>query len=368
MHFNCLIAVKNIPHISADSPFGIAQSAIDRMVENHLNMLFEQKKRDTDFMIGIHIGELNTVRNAFSRSVCEQIGGIMDSTSTDPMNPKYVEFVAVGDALKERYETERYDCVKTPDGKILPIEQRRFEIIDGLVYEKNAGHLHYYKRTKKAKKMKAYPDYPLKCCFRCYEDFLENIGYEYDEEHQAYGWYGNPKAFWDWYEIGGRWPTTFLVPDSCFEYGVGARAVRDEDMPPAPKGYKWAVMARKKDIAWDVMYRLGLKQGMERFRKLKACFEDNASSNPRVNKTKNGIADFFGMAYIKGESMYENLKRHRISSKTKYHMNLFAFLGEDWWVYDKDENNPDSEYPQLLDQFIDSQADDTVLVGIDCHM
>lgn len=35
-----------------------------------------------------------------------------------------------------------------------------------------------------------------------YKDYL---GLEYNEEEGAYGYYANPNAKWDWYQVGGRW-------------------------------------------------------------------------------------------------------------------------------------------------------------------
>ena len=59
---------------------------------------------------------------------------------------------------------------------------------------------------------------------------------------------------WDWYQIGGRWPVTFLVKADCTEYSFGERSWGNYSKKyPAPEGYMWVSAARKKDICWDVM-------------------------------------------------------------------------------------------------------------------
>ena len=47
-------------------------------------------------------------------------------------------------------------------------------------------------------------DYPT------FENYLEE-NYEKDEETNLYGYWENPNAKWDWYEIGGRWRRTLKL-------------------------------------------------------------------------------------------------------------------------------------------------------------
>ena len=72
------------------------------------------------------------------------------------------------------------------------------------------------KRTKKAKKMRALMGYPVKKLYPSLKQYAEDYcGYTFDSKNNAYGYYCNPNAFWDWYSIGGRWPFQFLVRDTA---------------------------------------------------------------------------------------------------------------------------------------------------------
>lgn len=110
--------------------------------------------------------------------------------------------------------------------------------------------------------MKALPDYPMKKLYATFEGYAKNYRFhEYHEDKQAFGYYCNPEARWDWFVIGGRWPVTFLVKDTCTEYSLGERTWGDENtVYTVPEGYMWVSAARKKDIEWEAMRNWQLHQ------------------------------------------------------------------------------------------------------------
>lgn len=75
---------------------------------------------------------------------------------------------------------------------------------------------------------------------------------ERDPETGRYGFWENPHAKWDWYEVGGRWANMLLVKDSVTEYVQGGHYGRHEERE-APEGYRWVDGARIKDIEFDKM-------------------------------------------------------------------------------------------------------------------
>ena len=159
--------------------------------------------------------------------------------------------------LRREYEKGTDDFYRTPDGKfvrsLFSVGNHQFIVRDNMVYEfKRRGFRQKEFRTKLAKKMKAFPNYPNKKVYKTFEEFAETGRFErYDEEHGAYGFSCNPNTVYDWYAIGGRWRDCLLVKDTCKD--VYLCAPKKENAPDAPKGYCWVSGARMKDIEWNLM-------------------------------------------------------------------------------------------------------------------
>ncbi|MDR0287565.1 MAG: hypothetical protein LBI03_07685, partial [Clostridiales bacterium] len=147
------------------------------------------------------------------------ISDVMDPFWETTEDPDYLEFNDKTEELAEEYKNKKVNCIRLPHGRIVSVynwEVKDFTIKDGKVYQEHAGPLKHEKRTKKAKKMLALPDYPLNKLYPTIEEYAEDFcGYTYDSKYDAYGYYHNPDAFWDWYQIGGRWPFEFLVKEDC---------------------------------------------------------------------------------------------------------------------------------------------------------
>lgn len=63
--------------------------------------------------------------------------------------------------------------------------------------------------------MTVIPNYPYKKLYKTFERFAEEEQcMDYNKEFDGYGYLYNPNAFWDWYQIGGRWPNLFLVKNA----------------------------------------------------------------------------------------------------------------------------------------------------------
>lgn len=368
MHFNCLIALNGVPDTTNDDIVSKAvQHVFDQKVGGAIAILRDLQEQDPrNFYIGIRIADLNCRRNHFSRVMEPLIYKAMEPYNEQTEDEQYLAFCNVEEQYREEYETEKTDCARLPDGTIRPLDYR-FTIIDGQVYQKRAGRLHHPMRTKKARKMKAYPDFPLKKAFKSAEQYMEYLGYTYDEDNKAFGFYCNPNGYWDWFAFGGRWPRAFLVKEECEEYGVGHREHKD-DRYPAPKGYRWVCMARKKDIDWKMTYRTRIQEGMEVFRLLKKAHKTKkVPENCFWQITEREVKSFGDTLYNDGENLYENLKNRGVLDKSQYHTRFYGFFTEngceDIWMHRKNED----EYRKKLDNYIASLPDDAVLVAVDCH-
>lgn len=269
MHFHSLAAV-NIPALQENHE------------ENHRIAEYlaqaEQQTPDEPYGIGrkLLIQELKARLNTFSRSVINAVEEVMEPYGCE--SESYYEFCDKTEDVRRGYENDACNCIRLPEGTIVSAHdyqiRKQFQIIHGQVVQKDAGQLHHPKRTRKTRKMKALPAYPMKKLYKTMCEYaLDYCDYQYDEKAQGYGYYCNPNSMWDWYQIGGRWPVTFLVKDSCTEFAPGERSWgNDGEEYPCPEGYMWVSAARKKDIAWQVMKDWYLAEARKRFQALEAMF------------------------------------------------------------------------------------------------
>lgn len=52
-------------------------------------------------------------------------------------------------------------------------------------------------------------------CPKEFLEFVEDEDFDLDEETGKYGYWENPNAKWDWYQVGGRWNGLIILKDGC---------------------------------------------------------------------------------------------------------------------------------------------------------
>lgn len=372
MHFLNLITV-DIPKIES-------QPEIDAQIQKTIKEL-KSIKKDKDFMTDFYIERLNSHSNAFGRRVDTEISKKLEPYSEQTENPDYLEFDDCTEELSKEYETGKTDCIKFPDGRYYSLYHHmvydKFIIgEDGLVYQKNFGQLHHPKRSKRAKKMTAYRNFPYKKMYKSLDSFAQEEHYlDYNENFKGYGYICNPNAFYDWYQIGGRWPFVFLVKDTCDEFSIGERSWGIHEVTNAPEGYRWVCAARKKDIQWKVMFEHSKESAIRDFHTLEKGFaEGKIPEGWYGNITENGISGFMEMLYIKDETLQQYLARQRIIRKYKYPCFPYGYL-DNQGEYHSEDSIPSKDdkkvrrmWHKKVNRFIDSLSDDTVMVAVDCHI
>lgn len=373
MHYSTLVAV-NLPQIQEDLN-GNKQARLDL---ERLQNLYDQSG-EKSILLKIQIGEIRSQLTAFSREVFDWIGEIMAPYDENTEDPEYIEFIDETEKL-EQYDTETCTFVKLPNGRLVfPFESefsRKYEIRNGKVYQRNVGPLKQKKRTKRAKRMKVLENYPVRKYYKSKEEYAENYcSLTFDEEYGAYCYYMNPNCFWDWYEIGGRWPEPFLVREDCTEYCISEDY--DYEPSPAPEGYRWVCAARKRDIQWQKMLEVEREKATKRYIDAKKCFEEKDTTKFLGSCIKEeGLVDWGKVLYLKDETLQEFLHREHLDDSVKYPVGFYQFLSEKTGFI---ESNPDysaglgerakAEYDwnEQVNRFIDELDDDCVLVGVDCH-
>ena len=377
MHYATLVTVDIEPSVEDMSRVTVVEKMIREMREK------EKKNPVYHTVLAIYQSEVEMRSTAFSNRMVDEVDAIMEPFYSETDNPDFLEFEDKTGEYRNEYENETVNLVRFPNGMVLTEHQyavwNKYEIVDGRLYEKNWGPLHHRKRTSICKKMQVIENVPYFKAYRSFEEFVETEhGTPYYKEQNAYGYYYNPDAFYDWYSIGGRWPDMFLVKEDCMEYGIADRSWTCGDKETkAPEGYRWTCAARKKDIEWHVMYEWKLEQEKQHYVKLKHAFETRIlpeGYNGRV--TENGLLLFGELAYRKGETEEEYLGRYPALRRKKYPIAIYAFLMEGNWITadrliyaGKDTRivkNP--EWEDNLERFIDGLDDEKVLAVVDCHM
>lgn len=349
----------------------------------HIAALKEVLKTEPDnFVAKFTLGRLNGLGSTFEREASSMIDELMKPFCECTEDPQYLEFEDKTQEITEGYEKNTVDCVRFPNGTIHSSYHQdvysRFTIKDGKVYQKKAGPLHHEKRTKKAKKMTALVNYPVKKLYGSVEEYAEDhCCYSYNEAHQAYGYMYNPNSFWDWYSMGGRWPFQFLVKDTA-ERIVGERSWGNDDAKcEAPDGYIWVCGARKKDIEWDMMKEQQLQAAKREYAILSESFSSGQCPEGSFWRiTEEGIVSFVDMIYFNGESEDEYLTRHGLAPEQRLLPGAYSFLRDGEWVSKGDmgwwgisTNDKEIEtWRQMMAEYLDSIPDDDVIVGIDCHI
>jgi len=313
------------------------------------------------------------------------IDWLMEPFQEGTHDMEYLEFEDHGEEVSNEYTKGTMDCIKLPGGKVVPWYHRdvsRFEIKDGQVYQKKAGPLQHAMRTKKAKKLCALPAYPLRKLFASLEEYAEDYhGYTFDEEQQAYGYYCNPNAFWDWFVIGGRWPFQFLVKEGCDSAVYAEDCLGKEDVTrPAPKGYWWVAGARKRDIEWGLMRDYYMAAELKRFPLLEQWFRSGIRPEQYkydfVSITDAGIEEWGHMLYIKDETLEQYLERNELGPDCKHPVSAYSYLNDGeyfssgdmgWWGISSNDK-PDDEWRSMTQDFLAHVPEDDFIVSLDCHI
>ncbi len=374
MHFLTLVTVK-VGKVHE----GPEIDTIIKMKAEEIKKEMEGKENDLSCSVfgKIALSRAQHLSNAFARRVEELVCKAMEPYWEQTDNPNYLEFVDYTEEVLNEYGTVK-EMVKLPCGRyIFPSEYKfrsRFAIRDGKVFEKDAGPCKHEMRTKKAKKMTVVMR-KMTQQYKTVQGFAEDcFGYRYYEDTGKFGYYTNPKAFWDWYLIGGRWPGEFLVRADCNEYSIGER---DRDaVLETPEGYIWVSAARKKDIQWGTMRWWARKKAIEQYKELRVGFDVGIVPDGYFGKiTEDGIISFGDYLFRKDESLKEYLTRRHLSLDEKYFFRPYGILREDGWdtheKFEYQDGKPclleKESWTKELYDFIENASADTVFVVVDNH-
>lgn len=390
MHFKTLAVVKNLGDIKENE----THNKSIKLAIDHIEQKIKNKK--SSIVDKISLEDLSTKISTFSRSVVREVEDIMAKYCEND-EQYFTSFCDMTDELKESYNNDTVGCVKLANGKIVwlgsdecPVGYRYgndkpFMLINDKIYQSEYGPNHTPKTNKKSKKLKYLQSYPARKIFKTFNEYAERYGgYNYDETYECYGYYFNPNAIWDWYQVGGRWPYCFLVKDDMNEYPT---FISKDDIvtnnskntsffiPQAPEGYKWTIMARKKDICWDKMKESYKNELIKNFNKIQEVFNSGDSGDTFYTKKGDCVYEFRQCVYKDGDTLEDYLNKHYVADNYKYFYDVCDIVDNDRWYpsyeYENKPCEPNKEkgdnWVKFISDYIDALDDTDVLVGIDYH-
>lgn len=196
---------------------------------------------------------------------------------------------------------------------------------------------------------------PAKSLYTFDEYAILTEGYTKDETTGKYGYWENPNAKWDWYQIGGRYSGR-LVTKKGSKGKRGERSLLDES-GPLPEGT--TDQAKLKDIDWDAM----TQARREKYAKYWAQYEAELAKG-----TAPGLAQM-----ITGVSK-DDTKESYLAQAEEF--SVFAVLkngewferGEmGWWAIVSNEIGA-QEWKDKITELMSDLDPNTLLTIIDCHI
>jgi hypothetical protein len=202
----------------------------------------------------------------------------------------------------------------------------------------------------------------LKDKYPVYEDYLKDWHGIEDIAKQGYDY--NPKAKWDWYQLGGRWTGVFkLKPKADGNLGTPSLVSSKR----AENGT--ADQACKRDIDFDVMKQEQFEEASQAYDKFEAATKAN-TLKPGEGYWEYGVENIGKDAnHYVAESREQYLTRNA-------HIGTFAVLKDGewyekgemgWWGCVSDEKDPE-EWNNQFNKLLEELPEDTLLSVFDCHI
>lgn len=189
--------------------------------------------------------------------------------------------------------------------------------------------------------------------------------YYYSKEHDAWGYWNNPKAKWDWYTLGGRWEGFFLLKDGT---KTDQAYMRDID---------WEEMRDEKNRKSDNTFREIMNKVRE-LPKFESKSDEEIVSFLKENKEKEEVFEekeknclrslYWEYGYHLGDSMEENRNRYSLSTFAVLKEGEWFEKGEmGWWACVSNEKEVDVWKKEWNDLLSDIPGD-TLLSLYDYHI
>lgn len=230
----------------------------------------------------------------------------------------------------------------------------------------------------------------IKELYPTFEQYLsEYSGYRFNEKKQAYGYWHNPNAKWDWYQVGGRWTGYFKLKEG--KYGLNGNPGL---MTPEAKA-GWADSVMLGDIDVEGMIAEARKTANETYDTLEGLLKGREYPVWKDILAKHGeeginaareeyhahevVKDFNAARFMVWGDFYDEYGHSReeyVQKSVKRVLVPFAVLKDGdwyekgrmgWWATVSNEME-ENEWNEQFQQLIAGLPADTLLTAVDCHI
>jgi hypothetical protein len=301
--------------------------------------------------------------------------------SNDPENNPYFIFkdMSNSEEEKQKYDTEKVELIDYL-GKVYSKYDKKFYRIKSGTYEEELM------LPKGATIRQGF----IKELYPTYEDYLnEYCGYDFNDTKQAYGYWYNPNAKWDWYQVGGRWTGYFKLKKNKYKVN------QNFSIKTSKTKSDWADSVLLGDIDIQGMikdakktanqiYNIieGLLKGRQYpvWKDILAKYGEQNIDVARAEFYENEVVKDFNDAkfFVLGDfyEEYGNSRQEYINKCVKKVMVPFAFVKDGNW-YERGKmgwwgivNNvvEENEWNEKCHQLISELPHDTLITAVDCHI
>lgn len=239
-------------------------------------------------------------------------------------------------------------------------------------------------------------------CPKQFLEFVEDEDSDMDEETGKNGYWENPNAKWDWYQLGGRWAGFLLLKTAdkgrTVQAGRGTQSLLDKSDPYEGNPLR-ADYARLGDIDWEGMHKADIESAgrawdaeMARIAKAdkpeavwRAEFD---GMDQETGQRFSGMCEHTGLpATWETYRLWSlnmpfsgvNLLRHKTREDYVAQVSVpttFAFLkdgkwgergGMGWFGMVRDEKDCGT-WEQEFEQMLEALPEDTMVWIVDCHI
>jgi len=257
------------------------------------------------------------------------------------------------------------------------------EIVDSIRHESTEKKSLWY--TVRAKIVDSPKKIPIRDYYKTFEEYIEDYaGYHKDEKTGKYGYWENPQAKWDFWQLGGRWPGILRVKtDEAIRGGASWMMGVYEYKEGA------ADFAKIKDIDFEAMNADVVKKAndyydrMERYRdicsgKIKEEKEDaflfldmrNAFENEVAHKEGEGKDSKFVIDVSREEFLEKYLYMFEFKTWAVIENGQWyekAQMG--WWACHNGTKEQIQEFEKgFSKRFLENEDPETYIAIVDCHI